>query len=107
MTASPLGTRSYQAFAERIRRRDRFTCQICGALGARFVDHIVPRHLGGAVRDPGNVRTLCAPCNLVKGGSMMTDAEVLAARNVARSARGRSPLDRPRATIFSARPKIL
>ncbi len=76
---NPLGTRSYQKLAEFVRRNDRYRCRICGAPG-RTVDHIVPRHLGGAVFDLKNMRTLCGPCNMVKGGSRMSDAEVLAAR---------------------------
>ena len=76
---NPLGTRSYQKLAEFVRRNDRYRCRICGAPG-RTVDHIVPRHLGGAVFDLKNMRTLCGPCNMVKGGSRMSDADVLAAR---------------------------
>ena len=78
---NPLGTRSYQKLAEFVRRNDRYRCRICGAPG-RTVDHIVPRHLGGAVFDLKNMRTLCGPCNMVKGGSRMSDAEVLAARGL-------------------------
>jgi 5-methylcytosine-specific restriction endonuclease McrA len=112
MAANPLGTRRYQAFAERVRRRDRETCQICGAWG-RTVDHIMPRHLGGALRDMSNARVLCKLCNLIKGGSMMRDADVLAARRARGDERpgrgtsyggGRNPFA-PRPTIF-ARPRI-
>ena len=78
-THNPLGTRSYQKLAEFVRRNDRYRCRICGAPGLT-VDHIVPRHLGGAVFDLKNMRTLCGPCNMVKGGSRMSDADVLAAR---------------------------
>jgi 5-methylcytosine-specific restriction endonuclease McrA len=105
MTANDLGTRSYQKFAERVRRRDRNTCQICGSPG-RHVDHKIPRHLGGPVRDLGNTRVLCRLCNLIKGGSMMSDADVLAARR----ARGVDPAGRTgygsaSRTIFN-RPKV-
>lgn len=77
-----LGTRSYQKLAEFVRRSDRFRCRICGAPG-RVVDHILPRHLGGRIFDPKNMRTLCGPCNMTKGGAArMSDAEVLAARGL-------------------------
>lgn len=118
MTVNELGTRRYQKFAEQVRRRDRFTCQICGDLG-RTVDHIIPRHLGGALRDPGNARTLCRLCNLIKGGSRMTDAEVLAARRLreagppaARRSYGsirRTAIAGPRSTVITrdyTRPRL-
>lgn len=47
---------------------------------------VVPRHLGGSLRDPSNLRTLCSECNLAKGASLATDAEVLRARTAARGA---------------------
>lgn len=78
--ANPLGTRSYQRLAQFVRRRDRNQCQICGSTDRPTVDHITPRHYGGAVYDIKNMRVLCGPCNLLKGGSLMTDGEVLAAR---------------------------
>jgi len=76
---NPLGTRRYQKLAEFVRRSDHYRCRICGAPG-RTVDHVVPRHLGGPIFDVKNMRTLCGPCNMVKGGSLMSDTEVLAAR---------------------------
>jgi 5-methylcytosine-specific restriction endonuclease McrA len=83
VAAKPLGTRSYQRLAQFVRRRDRNQCQICGSTDRpQHVDHIVPRHFGGPVFDPKNMRVLCRACNLIKGGSLMTDAEVLAARQV-------------------------
>ncbi len=30
---------------------------------AEEVDHIIPRHMGGAVLDPSNCRASCRPCN--------------------------------------------
>lgn len=87
MTASnPLGTRRYQKIAEFARRRDGYRCRICGDPG-RTVDHVVPRHLGGRIFDIRNMRTLCALCNMVKGGSLMADADVLAARRARGGAR--------------------
>jgi hypothetical protein len=52
--------------------RDDFTCQICSNSPAfehglkLHVDHIVPVSLGGG-REPSNLRTLCARCNLQRG----------------------------------------
>lgn len=49
-------------------RRDNFTCQYCGSSFRDLtIDHILPRHLGGAhVWD--NVVTACSYCNHKKGG---------------------------------------
>lgn len=54
-------------------RRDRWTCQSCGAYsqakeenrrsGALHLDHIVPWSAGGIDRSD-NLRTLCGPCNI-------------------------------------------
>lgn len=90
--ANVLGTRRYQKLAEWVRRRDHGQCQICGSPG-RTVDHIRPRHLGGGVFDHTNMRTLCQLCNQIKGGSLMSDADVLAARRL----RG-DDVPRPRST---------
>lgn len=79
--ANPTGTRRYQKLARFVRRRDGNRCQICGSTDwPQHVDHIIPRHYGGAVFDTKNMRLLCRTCNLIKGGSLMSDAEVLAAR---------------------------
>ena len=52
-----------------ILRRDNFRCQICGATqqdGYKLhVDHIMPVSKGGRT-EPGNLRTLCARCNMGK-----------------------------------------
>jgi 5-methylcytosine-specific restriction endonuclease McrA len=49
-------------------RRDNFTCQYCGQRPLRVtVDHILPRHLGGA-HTWENLVTACPPCNHRKGG---------------------------------------
>jgi 5-methylcytosine-specific restriction endonuclease McrA len=51
--------------------RDAYTCQECGAplTGGRDtqVDHAVSKRDGGS-DDATNLRALCAPCNLRKGG---------------------------------------
>ncbi|MGQ0675433.1 MAG: homing endonuclease associated repeat-containing protein [Rhodospirillales bacterium] len=53
-------------------RRDRFRCVACGASPAEdprcklHVDHIAPFSRGGKT-EPGNLRTLCAACNLGRG----------------------------------------
>ena len=81
VAANPTGTRSYQRLARFVRHRDGNQCQICGSTDRpQHVDHITPRHYGGAVFDTKNMRVLCRACNLLKGGSLMRDAEVLAAR---------------------------
>lgn len=85
MVANPTGTRRYQKLAGFVRRRDHHQCQICGSPAVRpqgHVDHTIPRHLGGPVFDAKNLRLLCRTCNLIKGGSLMTDAEVLTARQI-------------------------
>lgn len=49
-------------------RRDKYTCQYCGARGRRLtLDHVVPRHRGGRHRWE-NLVAACASCNLRKGG---------------------------------------
>ncbi len=56
----------------RVLQRDRFKCTACGLSPAidpfchLHVDHIVPVSLGGAT-EIGNLRTLCAYCNLGRG----------------------------------------
>jgi len=92
MVANPTGTRNYQKLARMVRRRDGNRCQICGSADRpHHVDHTVPRHLGGPVFDMRNMRLLCRTCNLIKGGSLMSDAEVLTARQ----ALGSDPPSRP------------
>ncbi len=54
--------------------RDRFACQYCGvALPSHELtfDHVVPRSRGGRTTWE-NVVTACAPCNLRKGGRMLS-----------------------------------
>lgn len=56
----------------RILSRDKFKCVLCGDHPARnadcvlHVDHVVPWSRGGKTRE-GNLRTLCASCNVGRG----------------------------------------
>jgi hypothetical protein len=57
-------------------KRDRFTCQYCGAhppAVVLHVDHIVPV-AGGGSNTMDNYITSCAPCNLGKGARELTNA---------------------------------
>ncbi len=57
-----------------ILRRDHFTCQYCGKLsGALIIDHVLPRHLGGA-HTWTNVVAACSSCNHRKGGMSLNDS---------------------------------
>lgn len=57
-------------------RRDEFSCQYCGAKSGRLtIDHVVPRHRGGA-HDWMNLVTACAACNLKKGGRTLPEARM-------------------------------
>lgn len=61
---------------ERIMKRDRFTCQVCGkympdGVGVH-IDHIVPVSKGGRTED-GNLRVTCSVCNPSKGNKILTD----------------------------------
>jgi len=57
-----------EALKERIRTRDRYTCQWCGAKEVKDVDHIVPVKYGGSNADV-NLQVLCHSCNLKKGAT--------------------------------------
>ena len=49
-------------------RRDNFTCQYCGRKVSNLtIDHVIPKHLGGATTWQ-NVVTACSRCNHLKGG---------------------------------------
>jgi 5-methylcytosine-specific restriction endonuclease McrA len=86
MRSCVLTHRSYRARKPAILRRDGFRCRVCGVtarIGESLeVDHIVPRRMGGALRDPDNLRALCGDCNRTKGGQMMSDAEILRRRGL-------------------------
>ena len=49
-------------------RRDNYTCQYCGVKTSKLtIDHIIPRHLGGA-HTWENLVAACPRCNHKKGG---------------------------------------
>ena len=48
-----------------IRRRDKWTCVLCGAR-ATDVDHIIELVDGGSFHDPANLRSLCRECHKAK-----------------------------------------
>lgn len=73
------------AQADRIRARDSYACQQCGAYGYE-VDHIKPYSLGGT-HDDSNLRVLCTGCHGAK-----TQAEAAAAR-AARKAEALLPVE--------------
>ena len=56
--------------------RDNFTCQYCGRqTGDLTLDHVVPRHRGGA-HSWENLVTACKACNHRKGGKTPDEARV-------------------------------
>jgi 5-methylcytosine-specific restriction endonuclease McrA len=57
-------------------RRDHYTCQYCGRRdGGLTVDHVLPRHLGGA-HVWTNVVAACPICNHRKGGRKVDEAHM-------------------------------
>jgi 5-methylcytosine-specific restriction endonuclease McrA len=57
-------------------RRDNYTCQYCGRKTTNLtIDHVLPRHLGGA-QIWSNVVTACSSCNHRKGGRTLHDANM-------------------------------
>ncbi|MBN2044041.1 MAG: HNH endonuclease [Anaerolineales bacterium] len=57
-------------------RRDDFTCQYCGKRAAKLtIDHVIPRHLGGA-HSWENLVAACPACNHKKGGKTPTQAQM-------------------------------
>jgi 5-methylcytosine-specific restriction endonuclease McrA len=58
-----------------ILKRDRFTCQYCGARAPDVVlhcDHVRPVSRGGK-NDLENFRTACSTCNVGKGARLIED----------------------------------
>lgn len=57
-------------------RRDDYTCQYCGQKTTHLtIDHVVPRHLGGA-HDWSNLVAACPSCNHRKGGRTLEQAQM-------------------------------
>lgn len=57
-------------------RRDNYTCQYCGRKVANLtIDHVLPRHLGGA-HTWTNVVAACPACNHQKGGRRLEEAHM-------------------------------
>jgi endogenous inhibitor of DNA gyrase (YacG/DUF329 family) len=52
----------WKRLAQQIRKRDNFTCQLCGKKGATDVHHIIPRRVK-IDNSPGNLITLCRSCH--------------------------------------------
>jgi len=60
--------------------RDRYTCQYCFHTGSELtLDHVVPRHRGGA-HSWENLVTACKTCNHRKGGRTPEEARIRLAR---------------------------
>lgn len=59
-----------------ILRRDHYTCQYCGRKSPNLtLDHVTPRHLGGAYRWD-NLVAACPSCNRRKGGRTASEAKM-------------------------------
>jgi 5-methylcytosine-specific restriction endonuclease McrA len=58
-------TRAWRDLREQVLTRDGYTCQRCG-VPAAHVDHVTPV-LAHGTDSLGNLRALCAACNLTKG----------------------------------------
>ncbi len=57
-------------------RRDNYTCQYCGRkVNNLTIDHVIPRHLGGA-HTWTNVVAACPSCNHQKGGRRLEEAHM-------------------------------
>lgn len=58
-------------------RRDNFTCQYCGVQSNHLtIDHVMPRHRGGAHLWE-NVVSACPACNRKKGGKTLAEARMV------------------------------
>jgi 5-methylcytosine-specific restriction endonuclease McrA len=72
-------------------RRDHFTCQYCGVQSNHLtIDHVIPRHRGGA-HTWDNVVSACPACNRKKGGKTLEEARMVLRR------KPREPSATPRA----------
>ena len=72
-------------------RRDNFTCQYCGIQSNHLtIDHVIPRHRGGA-HVWENVVSACPACNRKKGGKTLEEVHMAPRRKpVEPSANARS-----------------
>ena len=67
------GSKAWRAVRQRVLERDEFRCQLRlpGFTGtATEADHIVPREVGGALYDEGNLRASCGSCNRSRGNRL-------------------------------------
>lgn len=55
-----INTRRWRRIRAAIIARDGYQCVQCGRSGLLEVDHIIPRHKGGAIYDPANLQSLCS-----------------------------------------------
>ncbi len=53
-------TPEHRAWARGVKERAGWKCQVCGARGLLYADHIIEIQDGGARLDPGNGQALCA-----------------------------------------------
>ncbi len=57
-------------------RRDDYTCQYCGTATLHLtIDHVIPRHRGGA-HSWDNLVAACPACNRRKGGRLLHEAHM-------------------------------
>jgi 5-methylcytosine-specific restriction protein A len=68
-------------------KRDRHTCQQCGAVDARHIDHIQPASQGGD-DTTDNLQTLCGTCHAKKTAS---EAGTASAKNKPKTKRDDEP----------------
>jgi len=72
---SVLKKKLWKVFSEYIRKRDRFTCFICGRKGeggGMHAGHFIPKSIGGIELyfDEENVHACCYHCNINLGGNL-------------------------------------
>ncbi len=84
-----MGVRQNPTYARHlVRRRDKFTCALCGEKG-RECDHIVPVSEGGGSCGVDNLRILCGQCHGRETGELRKRLNA-AARDEAEEARGQT-----------------
>lgn len=70
-TRSDLTSRVWREQAARVKERDGYQCQACGATDDLTVDHITPHAIDSGARADHELVTLCRSCNSRKGASLM------------------------------------